>query len=84
MLLRGETNFFARTLRHYSVLIFNFSDIKCGRKIKIKELHHKSLVKIQEIKEFQIIKKNIYNYGIIAQKLPMLKQGLTTINAEFI
>ena len=36
MLLRGETNFFVRSLRHYSVLIFNFSDIKRGYKIKIR------------------------------------------------
>ena len=26
----------------------------------------------------------IYNYSVIAQKLPLLKQGLKTINAEFI
>ena len=35
MLLRGETTFFLRSLRHYSVLIFSFSDIKHGYKIKI-------------------------------------------------
>ena len=29
-----------------SVLIFNFSDIKRGYKVKNQELHHKSLVKI--------------------------------------
>ena len=46
MLLRGETNFFVCSLRRYSVLIFNFSDIKRGYKIKILELHHNSLVKI--------------------------------------
>ena len=46
MLLRGETNFFAPSLRHHYVLIFNFSDIKRGYKIKMEELHHKSLVKI--------------------------------------
>ena len=43
-LLRGETNFFVRNLRHYSFLIFNL-DIKLGYKIKILELHSKSLVK---------------------------------------
>ena len=32
MLLRGETNFFACNLRHYLVLIVNFSDIKRGYK----------------------------------------------------
>ena len=51
MLLRGEANFFVRSLRHYLVLIFNFSDLKRGYKIKIWELHHKSFVKIWEIKE---------------------------------
>ena len=34
------------SLRHYFVLIFNFSDIEDGCKIKISELHHKSSVKI--------------------------------------
>ena len=34
MLLRGETVFFVRSLKHYSVLIFNFSDIKRGYKYK--------------------------------------------------
>ena len=45
MLLRGETNFFVCSLRH-SVIIFNFSDIKRGYKIKIQELHPASLVEI--------------------------------------
>ena len=35
MLLRGETNFFIRSFRHYSVLIFNLSDAKRGYKTKI-------------------------------------------------
>ena len=35
ILLRGKTNLFVHSLRHYSVLIFNFSDIKHGYKIKI-------------------------------------------------
>ena len=35
ILLRGETNFFVCSLKHYSVLIFTFSDIKHGYKIKI-------------------------------------------------
>ena len=30
------------------------------------------------------MKKNLYNYRIIAQKLPLLKQGVNTINDEFI
>ena len=30
------------------------------------------------------MKRIIYNYRIIAQKLPILKQGVKTINAEFI
>ena len=30
------------------------------------------------------MKKNFYNYCIIAQKLPLLKQGVNTINDEFI
>ena len=50
MLLKGETNFFVRSLRH-SVFIFDFSDIKRCYKIKIYELHRKSLVEISEIKE---------------------------------
>ena len=37
MLLRRETKFFVRSLRDYSVLIFSFSDIKRGNKIKILE-----------------------------------------------
>ena len=45
MLLRRETNFFVRSLRH-CVLIFNFSNIKHGYKIKIEELHIESLVEI--------------------------------------
>ena len=46
MLLRGEINYFVRSLRHYPVLIFphllssllyaQFSDIKCGTKLKSK------------------------------------------------
>ena len=51
MLLKGETNFFVCSLRHHSVVMFNFPDMKRGYKIKIEELHHQSLVKIQEIKE---------------------------------
>ena len=36
MFLRGETNFFVRSLRHYSMFILiYFSDIKRGYKIKI-------------------------------------------------
>ena len=35
MLLREEVKSFVPSLRHYSVLIFNFSDIKCSYKIKI-------------------------------------------------
>ena len=35
MLMTGETDFFVRSLRHYSVLIFHFCDIKYGYKIKI-------------------------------------------------
>ena len=31
-----------------------------------------------------VTKKIIYNYRVTAQKLPMLKQGMKTINAEFI
>ena len=46
MLLRGETNFFVHSLRRYFLLIFNFFDIRCGYKIEIEELHHKSLVNI--------------------------------------
>ena len=30
------------------------------------------------------MKKILYNYRIIAQKLPLLKQGVKTINDEFI
>ena len=41
--------------------------------MKIYELHHKSLDQ-----------KIIYNYPVIAQKLPMLKQSAKTINTEFI
>ena len=33
--LRKETNFFVRSLRHYSVLILSFYDRKRGYKIKI-------------------------------------------------
>ena len=51
MMLRRETNFFARSLRHYSALIFNFSNIKRGYKVKIYELYHKSFVKIYDIKK---------------------------------
>ena len=51
MMLRRETNFFARSLRHGSALIFNFSNIKRGYKVKIYELYHKSFVKIYDIKK---------------------------------
>ena len=37
MLLRGETNFFVCSLRHHSVLIFNFSNTNRGYKIKYKK-----------------------------------------------
>ena len=38
---QASNNFFICSLRHYSVLIFNFCNIKCGYKIKIYELYHK-------------------------------------------
>ena len=40
--------------------------------------------KIFKIKELCDIKNIISNYRIIAQKRSMLKQGVETINAEFI
>ena len=40
--------------------------------------------KFKKSKDFQILKKIIYNYCIIAQKLPKLKQGIKTMNTEFI
>ena len=58
------------------VLILNFSDKKRVWKTVIQELHHKSSVEISEIKELIDCIK--------AQKLPMLKQGVKIINAEFI
>ena len=74
MLLREEVKSFVRSLRHYSVLIFNFSDIKCGYKIKIFS------------KTFRNQRNSRYQkkYCTIAQKRPMLKQGRKTLNAEFI
>ena len=36
IMLRGETNFFVRSLRHYSVLTCSFSDIKRVAKLKSK------------------------------------------------
>ena len=83
MLLRGETIFFVRSLRHYCVLIFNFSDIKRGNKIKFQELHHKYSKNLRNQRTLRY-QKIIYNYRAIAHKLPMLKQGAKTINPEFI
>ena len=89
MLLRGETSFFVHSLRHYSVLIFNFSIFNSSKKknvvTKLKSKNYiKCLVKILEIKNFKILKKIIYNYCITVHKLPMLKQDvIKTINAEF-
>ena len=45
MLLRGETNFTFCTLKYYSVLIFNFSDIKHSYKIKIQRITSQVLIK---------------------------------------
>ena len=79
MLLREETNFFVFSLRHYSVLIFSFSDIKRGYTRITSQVFSKNL------RNQRTLSINILcNYCIKARKLPMLKQGVKTISAEFI
>ena len=70
MLLGVESNFFVLSLQYYSVLVFNFSDIKPGYKIT-SQVFNKNLRNQRTL----IIKKIISNYRKIVQKLPMLKQG---------
>ena len=75
MLLGVESNFFVLSLRYYSVLVFNFSDIKPGYKIT-SQVFNKNLRNQRTL----IIKKIISNYCKIVQKLPMLKQGWLMLN----
>ena len=78
MLLIGETSFFVRSFRHFPHLQFFW--YKTWLQNSNLRLHHKPV-----IKELEDIKKFLYTYDpIIAQKLPILKQGVKTINTEFI
>ena len=82
MLLGGEINFLACSLRHDSVLIFNFSDMKRGCNIKNLRISSHAFGKNLRNQRTLIYQKN--SYRIKAQKLPMIKQGVKTMNAEFI
>ena len=78
MLLRGETNFFVHSLRHHSVLIFNFSDIKCGYKLKSKD-YIKVVSKSLRNERTLRYQKNYLQLSYNSTELLMLKQGVKTM-----
>ena len=64
MLLRGETNFFVHSLRHYSLFIFDLFDINVVTKLKSKTASQVFSKNLRNQGIFDI-KKILHNYCII-------------------